>query len=760
TFQANSRNNYNVESGSTTETSTSTLCNIPDTPTVTAIYGSSMTLQLDTTDNTYWTEYSIKMTSGVNSTDQYLQTGNTFAAGPVVYQSTVTWGSGINITDLVAFTSYSIYVNARNSNGVVTEYSPILTTTTLLNPTSGLYVVSRTSYSIDLEWFNNNNPSGVRYGLSLSSDNFVAHVSTFAELSENLTATTTTAYSLEANTTYWFRTWVSTEAAGDVSSYDGPISTQTSPLAPNAPTGLSVDNTQTTSTQIKWDFTDEADDEDALYISSGADTNMRVSNSLGQLPGTGSTTSYLETGLTPNTQYTRYAEAYNVSASSWSVPVNTYTDAATPENLAVDSVTKTSVKLSWSPATLGGNTRYAISRATDTGGEWSFIVTWTDELTATTTTNYGLSAGTSYFYRLYGYNTIGIITDNYDGPVSTSTVPQNDPPVISTATAIDIIYFEGNKVVIDATVTDDGGITQVTLLYRKKGETAWQETSFVPSPSTTTLYTGSAEIPGTYVTIAGVEYYIRAFDNVAYGYWKSASAPHVSTVTKTYGESVASGIVSVPDENPDDGTTSITIPAGALDSAIQMTIEQKESDDELPAVETSIDVRKNSARPIAVFEFGPDGTVFKVPVTLTMVYFDDVVTSAGVDESKLRMYWYNNGSWKPLGGTVDTVMNTVSAKTSRFSKYALFASKSVSITAGKKTFLTPYLPVELSDVSELTVYDIKGHTVVELQALSGTTIITWDGKDEDSNMVESGTYIYKAKTTAGEEKYGAIVVAK
>ncbi|MBN1385224.1 MAG: hypothetical protein JW983_10125, partial [Elusimicrobia bacterium] len=758
-FEANSRNLYNIESGSTTQTSTSTLCNVPGEPTLVEVYGSSITLQIDTNSNSYWTEYSIKMASGVNSTDQYLQTGSTFAAGPVVYQSTVTWGTEIWLKDLVANTSHTICVNARNSNGINTEYSITITTDTLLNPTSGLYVVSRTTYSVGLKWFRNNNPSDILYAVSFSSDNFAAHVSTIVALSDSFTATTTAAYSLTANTTYWFRTWTSTAVGGQVSSYDGPVSTMTNSLAPNAPINLSVDSSQTTTTQIKWNFTDNAVDEEALYVSSGTNTGMRVSGSLGQLPGTGTTTSYIETSLSPNTQYTRYAEAYNISNSSWSVPISTYTHADIPVSFAVDTTSKEYIKLTWSPATVGGNTRYAISRTTDTGGTWSFIVTWSDNLTATTTTNYGLSAGTTYHYRLYGYNGMGAITTNYSGPLSTMTVPQNDPPVISTATAITCIYFEGNKAVIRAVVTDDNKITEVTLYYRKKGETDWEEASFSPLPSTTS-YSGSAVIPGSYVTKAGVEYYIRAYDDTLYGYWKSAASPQEITVKKIYGKGITSGNVNVPDENPDDGETGIYIPAGALDSGIQMLIEQKEAEDELPTTETFINTRKNSAKPVAVFEFGPDGTRFKVPVTLTIVYFDDVVTAAGIDESRLQMYWYNSGKWRLLGGTVNTVNNTVSAKTVRFSKYALFASKKVSITAGEKTFLTPYIPVQFSDITELTVYDIKGHTVIELEALSGTNIVTWDGTDENADTVESGAYIYKATTVAGDEKYGVIVVSK
>ncbi len=70
-------------------------------------------------------------------------------------------------------------------------------------------------------------------------------------------------------------------------------------------------------------------------------------------------------------------------------------------------------------------------------------------------------------------------------------------------------------------------------------------------------------------------------------------------------------------------------------------------------------------------EFGTDGLVFNVPVTVTMSYRD--ADLSGVDESSIRIGWWNNDNetWVDMDCTIDRVSQTVTGKLYHFSAYAL-----------------------------------------------------------------------------------------
>lgn len=96
----------------------------------------------------------------------------------------------------------------------------------------------------------------------------------------------------------------------------------------------------------------------------------------------------------------------------------------------------------------------------------------------------------------------------------------------------------------------------------------------------------------------------------------------------------------------------------------------------------SIDVPKYATKQDAEFsinispndyitvDFGPDGW-FDQQVTVTISYKDADLT--GVDPSKLTLAWYDEstGQWVDLGGVVDLVHKTVTAKAWHFTQYTI-----------------------------------------------------------------------------------------
>jgi hypothetical protein len=116
----------------------------------------------------------------------------------------------------------------------------------------------------------------------------------------------------------------------------------------------------------------------------------------------------------------------------------------------------------------------------------------------------------------------------------------------------------------------------------------------------------------------------------------------------------------------------IDIPAGALDIPVNIIISQFALAP--PGIETTG----------PVYFFGPTGTYFNVPVTITVAYDPDLIPS-GLDAYRLSLLRYNegDGSWEVIPAIVDTVAHLVIGQTDHFSGFAAgFAPNRAPIVAG------------------------------------------------------------------------------
>ena len=153
------------------------------------------------------------------------------------------------------------------------------------------------------------------------------------------------------------------------------------------------------------------------------------------------TTTYLDTGLAPNT--TRFYRVRALNAQGHGDPSNVAegtTNAARPGqpgNLRARATGPTSITLAWErPASDGGEriTGYTIRRSGSKDGPWITIVRNTGS-TATTFTNTGLQPATSYWYQVAAINRVG--PGQWSFQASTSTYAQAPgAPVGLTARAI------------------------------------------------------------------------------------------------------------------------------------------------------------------------------------------------------------------------------------------------------------------------------------------------------------------------------------
>lgn len=346
-----------------------------------------------------------------------------------------------------------------------------------------------------------------------------------------------------------------------------------------------------------------------------------------------------------------------------------------------------------------------------------------------------------------------------------------------------VVYFdEYLSVPVTITAPPGNGISRVLLHYRHKGRldyvTAQGNDSFQPIPSGRPTYQGQATIPGDYLTGSGVEYYIEAFD--AFGLPSYAGTPAAPFSTELAGAgSVAAAPYSrdigpagdqmlLPDGNPNDGNTSLDVAPGVLSSVMTFTIAQKDKTN--PAV-VPPGVGRAVGRAVVAYQFGGGPTVLAQPVRVSLLYADrdatpGVVDGTSIDETLLRLFYWDGGTWRLVGGTVDTVLNTVSAWVPRLGLYALFPISDLSahIFAPAEKIITPNgdgkndkaLFSGLTGDFEIRILDEAGHLIRTIRGVA-----EWDGRDTSGRVVDNGLYVYQYRSELSDEWVsGLIAVAK
>ncbi|MBN2406533.1 MAG: lamin tail domain-containing protein [Elusimicrobia bacterium] len=133
--------------------------------------------------------------AGAGGTTSWIQSGLTANAASEISNIVAVNNSGASSSTTAA--GYPVYTQAR--------------------PPVSLTVGETDDDSVTLSWGVNSNPGYTKWGVSVSSDNFEDHVSTFAAFASGLTLNTTVAYELEPETLYWFRVWAYNEDGEDTS---------------------------------------------------------------------------------------------------------------------------------------------------------------------------------------------------------------------------------------------------------------------------------------------------------------------------------------------------------------------------------------------------------------------------------------------------------------------------------------------------------------------------------------------------------------
>ena len=395
----------------------------------------------------------------------------------------------------------------------------------------------------------------------------------------------------------------------------------------------------------------------------------------------------------------------------------------------------------------------------------------------------GLQMFVTYYFTLWTIDE----SNNCSEPSNIATgipfsVIDELPPQIVYVSTFSYVNMLGNKIIIYADVIDDTGISEVVLYYRHKGMSIYSSEKFRQSEIEQDRFV--AEIPASSVSLRGIEYFIKAKDLVGkeVSFGSVLEPKQILVDTKIQSVPIKYGKVVLLDGNPEDGEVSLEIETGCLGIETIFTIQQIDPQEIEPVANNKyIDTTKNNGYPLAIYDFKPYNTTFKKPVKLSLMYLDPdndgsitdmYCRNTSVKETEnLGVFFWNGKEWVYCGGEKCVSKNTLFITSSRLGRYAIFVVKSSSISNStddkindttEKNVVSPQVitpqtsAVFSSDIEEVKIFSLNGEEIFYTKQKP----IMWTGYDNKGNLVESGLYVYKAKTSSGKWLTGILIFAK
>jgi len=378
-----------------------TLCKVPLSPYIGEPFTNALVVIIKSNNNPLYTEYAISNIV----THQFVQPDGSLNNIPA-WQTYAQWGATQGITNfgLAPSVNYSYTVKARNGDGIETVASVTSSWKyTLAKPPSNLRSPSHTTTNIVLEW-HNNGASFFAIECALDQDGSPGPFIYLKDFNDKYSATNFNHTGLWPNVKYWYR----------VSGYNGDgiitsstsniciLTVTTNPEPPSNFTGVAV-----STDAILWEWKDNSFSENYFIVMDNSGSNIS-----GLLPF--NTTSYLETGLEPNTLYERYVVASNEYGKS--EDSNTYVCATLSPpayNLQVtlfsQSYEGSAAKLEWNGHNVSS---YGVERSVSINGEpddWKCIAS---NITGNSYIDSTVIQSNTYFYRIASFNQQGVMNTN------------------------------------------------------------------------------------------------------------------------------------------------------------------------------------------------------------------------------------------------------------------------------------------------------------------------------------------------------------
>jgi titin len=416
----------------------------------------------------------------------------------------------LNVTGLTAGTSYSYRVRGINSGGISTG-SSTATATTIPPAVGSISALALTNASIKITFGNVSGETGFKVERSPDGLDWTQVGTSAVNI---LTYTDTT---LETDTVYYYRVKpYNGGGTGEASS-----STNTRTLL-NAPSNVSAAVFSTTRIDVSWD---DMDGESAYKV------EKLVGTAWTQVGATldADTTEFSVTGLTAGTAYSFRVRAVNAGGTSAGSTSATATTIPPAPVTSATTISSTQINVSWT--NVAGETGYKIERSPD-GAEWTEVATKLANLLTYSDT--GLSADTSYQYRVRAYNAAG--NSEYSSAITKKTVMLAPTGLAGEATSPSIVHLtwedssgetgykverlsgtswiqQGNIMAVNSTSTDAVALTPgTTYTFRLRAMNAG---GFSDGSSTIVVTTIPDRVPSLTATVISAGTVKLVWGNVA-----------------------------------------------------------------------------------------------------------------------------------------------------------------------------------------------------------------------------------------------------